>query len=510
MAYHPSQRFRDLQELGGVRLKDLKEHTNAVGGSWGTDTWACLVKDEVDDFDSTEDGNSNGLDNTKSKRALLIPVSIFTSTQIMKLCDQLGQNEDYKRFGADEETPSGVVEDSTNPSSAYRNSTQIPGSQGFSLQVSCIEQPVDEDLVFDMLSKETTFFDGGSADELNGSNDEEVADVMLDEDVFENAGSSTDHQKIKCMECDASFESKMLLNDHIKNEHQTASNVSKSKPLSNKRQITQITRQNQTFHVCDCGYSSTNKSACSRHKCRLGDSLVFHCLDCTKVCKNAGSLKRHSDSKHGTSKTTLSIIHDVENDASKNDDPSKSNTIDDTEVNVDKTASKASHENSTCSVCSKTLKNENNLRIHRKKVHKLTDENNSTNVSEATATEEEFKCNICGKSFGRKDEMDDHAKNVHKGLSETGITGLLEGSSTDGVSVRNLTEKEMFPCSLCKKVLKSSINLLKHVEVVHKEKSKESENEQPKEHESCRSSRGRILSTRRRSLSIQRHKGKRY
>ena len=150
------------------------------------------------------------------------------------------------------------------------------------------------------------------------------------------------------------------------------------------------------------------------------------------------------------------------------------------------------------------------MRIHRKKVHKLTDENNSTNVSEATATEEEFKCNICGKSFGRKDEMDDHAKNVHKGLSETGITGLLEGSSTDGVSVRNLTEKEMFPCSLCKKVLKSSINLLKHVEVVHKEKSKESENEQPKEHESCRSSRGRILSTRRRSLSIQRHKGKRY
>ena len=56
----------------------MKDHTNAVGGSWGTDTWACIFKDEVDDFDSTEDGNSNGLENTKSKRELIIPVSIFT------------------------------------------------------------------------------------------------------------------------------------------------------------------------------------------------------------------------------------------------------------------------------------------------------------------------------------------------------------------------------------------------------------------------------------------------
>ena len=42
LAFHPSQAYRDLQDRGGVKLKDLKDHNNAVGGSWGTDAWACL------------------------------------------------------------------------------------------------------------------------------------------------------------------------------------------------------------------------------------------------------------------------------------------------------------------------------------------------------------------------------------------------------------------------------------------------------------------------------------
>jgi hypothetical protein len=54
LAFHPSQAYQDLQEMGGVRLKDLKDHTNSVGGAWGRDTWACLVSDEVDvDFEQT-------------------------------------------------------------------------------------------------------------------------------------------------------------------------------------------------------------------------------------------------------------------------------------------------------------------------------------------------------------------------------------------------------------------------------------------------------------------------
>ena len=106
LAFHPSQTIRDFQQLGGVNLKDLKEHTNAIGGAWGNDTWAFMVKDDADDF---EDGKEN-LEDTKSKRALLIPTSVLTSSQIIKLCDALGQNDDYQRFGADVETPSGVEE----------------------------------------------------------------------------------------------------------------------------------------------------------------------------------------------------------------------------------------------------------------------------------------------------------------------------------------------------------------------------------------------------------------
>ena len=167
LAYHPSQAFRDLQEMGGVRLKDLKDNTNAIGGAWCADTWACLVRDDVDsEFDQTE--SNSGLDNTKSKRAILIPVSAFTSAQIIKICDYLGQNDDYRRFGADEETPSGVEY-------GFRNSTQITGSQELSLQLSRTEEPVgdaaaegpaEEMIEFDDLQPQNdTFFPESTQDE---------------------------------------------------------------------------------------------------------------------------------------------------------------------------------------------------------------------------------------------------------------------------------------------------------------------------------------------------------
>ena len=112
--------YVDFQEMGDVRLKDLKMHTNNVGGAWGEDTWANLVKDSCDAiFDSPED-EADGLDDCKAKRALLIPMNVFTSTHIIKIAAMLAQTEDYKKFGADEETPSGVE--------YIRNSTQQSGS----------------------------------------------------------------------------------------------------------------------------------------------------------------------------------------------------------------------------------------------------------------------------------------------------------------------------------------------------------------------------------------------
>ena len=115
-----SPRFADFQEMGGVGLKDLKAHTNAVGGAWGDDTWAALVRASCDAVIEDPEDEANGLEDTKAKRALLIPINVFTSSHIIRIAALTGQSEDYKKFGVDEETPSGVLD--------IRNSTQASGS----------------------------------------------------------------------------------------------------------------------------------------------------------------------------------------------------------------------------------------------------------------------------------------------------------------------------------------------------------------------------------------------
>ena len=89
LAYHPSRSIQDLQELDGVSLKDLKERTNAVVGCLDSDSWALLVRDDIDiDLETTsDDAKESGLENTQSKIPILIPVSVFSSTQIMRICD---------------------------------------------------------------------------------------------------------------------------------------------------------------------------------------------------------------------------------------------------------------------------------------------------------------------------------------------------------------------------------------------------------------------------------------
>ena len=120
LAFHASPRHVDFQEMGGVSLKDLKTHTNTVGGAWGEDPWAALVRDNCDAvMDDTEE-EGKGLEDTKAKHYLHIPINVFTSSHIMRISASTGQTEDYKKFGVDEETPSGVLD--------VRNSTQASGS----------------------------------------------------------------------------------------------------------------------------------------------------------------------------------------------------------------------------------------------------------------------------------------------------------------------------------------------------------------------------------------------
>ena len=116
LAFHASPRRADLLEMGGVKLKDLKTHTNSVGGAWGDDTWAALVRDKCDGFTEDPEDEAAGLEDTQPKRALLIPLKVFTSSHIMRIAEMTGQSDDFKKLGVDEETPSGVMD--------VRNSTQ--------------------------------------------------------------------------------------------------------------------------------------------------------------------------------------------------------------------------------------------------------------------------------------------------------------------------------------------------------------------------------------------------
>ena len=91
LAFHASPRYVDFQEMGGIRLKDLKAHTNTVGGAWGDDTWAALVRDSCDGVIDNQEDEVAGLEDTQAKRAILIPLSVFTSSHIMRIAVLTGQ-----------------------------------------------------------------------------------------------------------------------------------------------------------------------------------------------------------------------------------------------------------------------------------------------------------------------------------------------------------------------------------------------------------------------------------
>ena len=78
-----------------------------MGGAWGEDTWAALVKDTCEAVFKTADDEADGLEDTQAKRALLILINVFTRSHIIKIASMTGHTLDYKKIGVDEETPSG-------------------------------------------------------------------------------------------------------------------------------------------------------------------------------------------------------------------------------------------------------------------------------------------------------------------------------------------------------------------------------------------------------------------
>ena len=343
LAFHPSSRYVDFQEMGGIKLKDLKSHAVASGGAWGEDTYAAMLRDNVEVLNETDD--TSVVEDTVAKRAILIPLKVFNSSHIMKIASMTGQSEDYKRFGVDEETPSGVLD--------IRNSTQRSGSSS-NLVLSDISRIGDrhenDDIAFDVIERpeETNFIDEFTLARSSTTDNETRTNNSIernddDDDDDDDDGEQNANENQDNVEDDFIFHQKPNLSRSLK---------------STSRNVTVISSNEKTFFVCNCGFSSTSQSGSSRHKCRHSNDVQLSCDVCGQKCKNAGSLKRHKNAKHGASSTLESCGQSSMNDVPV---PSQTDSLQDSSkvsALIDESG------RIPCSVCGKTLKTKKTLSKH--------------------------------------------------------------------------------------------------------------------------------------------------
>ena len=176
----------------------------------------------------------------------------------------------------DEETPSGVLD--------VRNSTQASGSSlnlvlsdVSSIQAPEIEQhgADDDDIIFDELQPPED-------DDFLVETSEDLEDAVT---LEEATGIQSEEEHDDSNDEGISFLPHSKLAEHSKRDV--------------TRDITVLEKGDKTFFVCQCGYSSGSNSGAQRHKCREVSDVSYPCNVCGQICKNPGSLKRHTNSKHG-------------------------------------------------------------------------------------------------------------------------------------------------------------------------------------------------------------------
>ena len=296
----------------------------------------------------------------------------------------------------------------------------MPGSQGVRLHVSSIPEVEEEDNVFfDNLTRPEEFDD----DEEEDEDEEQPESNYANEE--EDSGPDYDSEELhSCRECDETFNTRGELSSHVKSAHR----VQEKNTQQSSRHITEVSRNNKTYFVCTCGFSSLQKSASTRHKCRNGDLVIFHCLDCNKPCNNPGSLKRHMNSKHKNQSAAQLSQAAMSSNTSSWPEPELAQLS-----SVSLPASRK-----TCGMCSKTLMNEKNLRKHLERVHgrneiSTEDSGVSANIASAQSTEDvesvsnttsqvssqssqgegRKRCELCGKTYLNEANLKKHLQKVH-------------------------------------------------------------------------------------------------
>jgi uncharacterized C2H2 Zn-finger protein len=437
LAFHASPRYMDFQEMGGVKLKDLKAHTNAIGGAWGDDTWAALVKDGCEAVFETPEEETAGLEETQAKRALLIPINVFTSSHIMRIATMTGQTEDFKKFGVDEETPSGIEDP--------KNSTQRSGTGASSLDlhlsdVSIIRARGEDDnhgIVFDELQEDNFLEETNYESNMELTNVEEDVDGQDDDIEFSAASERS---------------------------------VANSSAAASKIEITVMESADKTFFVCNCGYSSTSRSGVSRHKCKKAVDVSFPCKECGQICRNPGSLKRHMNSKHVKTISLLTAPLSIRCSECGLEVDSKDALIKHQQSNHRQSTSLPTYDANakfSCHICSNSYQTNKNLENHIQKKHGATSgsaESSTYNDPSLPADDKEFSCNICGKKLKSKINLENHVSKVHEktdaGPSSSFATTVLEKD----VSMEHISTK----CTECGKILANVKNLKIHMKKVHR------------------------------------------
>ena len=169
LALHNDKKYPDLQRMGFVKLMDLRSHLPSVGGLWNDSTYATFLRNEVDDLDTTKYDKASMV----AKRAVLVPINVFTSAQKMKLCDLTGQKEYYSL--ADFETPSGV-EDIANSTQASGGDIRLALSDVSSIHVRDSETMAEISLHEEIFQDEDDEESGQEISELEEETDLDEAE----------------------------------------------------------------------------------------------------------------------------------------------------------------------------------------------------------------------------------------------------------------------------------------------------------------------------------------------
>ena len=185
----------------------------------------------------------------------------------------------------------------------------------------------------------------------------------------------------------------------------------------------------------------------------------------------------------------------------------------------------------TCEICQKTLLNESNLKKHMERMHaqevqhasssttvSLDNPPSTANASTTAKNTSDNSCGICGKTLMNESNLKKHMDRVHssnrekvnstKALSQTKIRSLLDQTVDESESTTN-TSMPNLSCTICNKTLKTKANLEKHMAQVHASSSNSEKNEGGENHERRTRLSSRSQPSRRRSVSLQKHKGKR-